>query len=160
MSLQQYNSLMSNLLKEKHSLAKLREKLEGKKGRLCSSCKGFRHLAQNCRNKKEEEKRIVVSQNKFEILKSRVMQCGVEGRTIRRVKVAEVECFKCREKGHKCRECSFWVKKEKVAHVARPQKVQQERPAHPVKGKAQEKEKELRRVEEGEAAYVAEPQEA
>jgi len=33
MSLQQYNSLISNLLKEKHSLAKLREELKERKGR-------------------------------------------------------------------------------------------------------------------------------
>jgi len=35
MSLDQHNSLMSNLLKEKHTLAKLREELEGRKGKLC-----------------------------------------------------------------------------------------------------------------------------
>jgi len=44
MSLQQYNSLMSNLLKERCSLTKLREELEGKKRKLCRSCKKFRHL--------------------------------------------------------------------------------------------------------------------
>jgi len=34
------------------------------------------------------------------------MQCDVkEGKTIRRVGVVEVECFKYGEKGHKCREC-------------------------------------------------------
>jgi len=39
--------------------------------------------------------------------------------------------------------------------VARPQKVQQEkRPACPVRGKAQEKERRLRRVEESEAACL------
>jgi len=64
---------MSNLLKEKHSLVKLREELEEKREKLCFSCKGFRHLAQNCRNKKEEKKRTIVSQNKFEILRSRVV---------------------------------------------------------------------------------------
>ena len=105
MSLQQYNSLMSNLLKEKHSLTKLRKELEGRRGRLCFSCKGFGHLAQNCRNKKEEGKGTIIPQNKFETLRSRVIQCGVEGRTIRRIEVAEVKCFKCGEKGHKCRGC-------------------------------------------------------
>jgi len=39
------------------------------------------------------------------MLKSRVMQCKVEERMIRRVGVVEVECFKYRERGHKCREC-------------------------------------------------------
>ena len=51
------------------------------------------------------------------------MQYGAEGRT---VGVVEVECFKCGEKGHKCKECPLWVRKEKAVHVARPQKVQQE----------------------------------
>jgi len=36
---------MSNLLKEKHSLAKLRKELKGRRGKLCFGCKGFRHLA-------------------------------------------------------------------------------------------------------------------
>jgi len=57
--------------------------------------------------KKREEERTVIPQNKFEVLKSRVMQCRVEGRTIRRIGVVEVECFKYGEKGHKCRECSL-----------------------------------------------------
>jgi len=56
MSQEQYNSLMSSLLKEKHALAKLREELEGRKRKLCRSCKRFGHLAQNCRNRKEGEK--------------------------------------------------------------------------------------------------------
>jgi len=45
MSLQKYNSLMSNLLKEKHFLAKLREELEERREKLCFGCKGFGHLA-------------------------------------------------------------------------------------------------------------------
>jgi len=64
---------MSNLLKEKYSLTKLREKLEGRRGKLCFSCKGFRYLACNCRNKREGEKRINISQNKFEVLRSRII---------------------------------------------------------------------------------------
>jgi len=75
---------MSNLLKEKHSLAKLREELERRRRRLCFGCKGFRHLAQNCRKQKETKKGVTMPQNKFEVLKSRVMQCGVEERMIRR----------------------------------------------------------------------------
>ena len=67
-------------------------------------------------------------QNKFEVLSSRVMQCDVRETTIRRQETVEVECFKCGEKGHKCRECPIWKgeKKlqvvEKVARVAMPQK--------------------------------------
>jgi len=64
---------MSNLLKEKRALAKLREKLEGKRGKLYRSCKGFGHLAHNCRNEKEGGKGTVTPQNKFKVLRSRVM---------------------------------------------------------------------------------------
>jgi len=112
MSQEQYNSLMSTLLKEKHALTKLREELEERKGKLCRSCKGFGHLAQNCRNRKEGEKGVEMPQNKFEVLKSRVMQCEVEGKMIRSVRVV-VECFKCGEEGHKCREYPQWKRKEK-----------------------------------------------
>jgi len=73
MSQEQYKSLISNFLKEKYALTKLREKLEGRKEKLCRSCKGFGHLAQNCRKRKEKEKGIAMPQNKFEILSSRVM---------------------------------------------------------------------------------------
>jgi len=110
---------MSNLLKEKHSLAKLRKELEGRRKKLCFGCKGFRHLAQNCRKQKETEKGVTIPQNKFKVLKSRVMQCGVEEKIIRRVEVVEVECFKYREKGHKCKECPLWIRKEKAAYVTR-----------------------------------------
>jgi len=122
MSQEQYHTLLSNLLKEKRALAKLRVELEGRKGKLCRSCKGFRHLARNCRNKKEEGKGAEMPQNKFEILKSRVMQCGIEERVVRSVRMEAVRCFKCREEGHKCRECPLWKNKEKTARVTRPQK--------------------------------------
>ena len=62
----------------------------------------------------------MVSQNKFEVLRSRIMQCGVEERMIRRAGVEEVKYFKCREKGHKCKECLLWVRKKKAMHMARP----------------------------------------
>jgi len=79
MSQEQYNTLLSNLLRKKCALAKLRVELEGRKGKLCRSCKGFGHLARNCKNRREEEKETEMSQNKFEILKSQVMQCGIDG---------------------------------------------------------------------------------
>jgi len=61
------------MLKERRALAKLREELKGRKGKLCRGCKKFRHLAHNCKNKKEEERGETTPQNKFEVLSSRVM---------------------------------------------------------------------------------------
>jgi len=43
------------------------------------------------------------------------------------MRVAEVECFECREEGHKCKECPLWIRRkneERAARVARPQKAQ------------------------------------
>jgi len=150
---------MSNLLNEKRALAKLRAELEGRKGKLCQCCKRFRHLARNCKNRREEEKETVVPQNKFEVLSSRVMQCGIEERVVRSIRAVVVKCFRCGIEGHKCRECPLWVKKERAAHVAMPQKVQRERrPARPVRGEAQERK--LRKVEQEEVVHMAKPQEA
>jgi len=70
------------MLKQKQFLTRLREKLEGRKGKLCFSYKKFRHLAQNCRNVRGEEKGKAILQNKFEVLSSWVMQCGVEERAV------------------------------------------------------------------------------
>jgi len=75
---------MSDLLKERHALAKLRAELEERKGKIYWCCKRFGYLAQNYRNKKEAGKGVITPQNIFEVLSSRVMQCGVEGKTIRR----------------------------------------------------------------------------
>jgi len=154
MSQEQYNSLMSSLLKEKRALAKLREELERRKEKLCRCCKGFGHLARNCRKLKKGVKRTVVPRNKFEVLRSRVMQCGVEERVVRNVRVVVVRCFKCGKEGHKCRECPLWEKK--VKRVARPNggkaHQQERRPARPIREKVQEGEKRLRKMEEEKAA--------
>jgi len=83
MSQEQYNTLLSNLLREKCAFTKLRVKLERRKGKLCRSYRGFGHLVRNCRKGKEEEKGVATPQNKFKILSSRVMQCGVEKRVVR-----------------------------------------------------------------------------
>ena len=146
MSQTQYKTLMSNLLNEKRALAKIRAELEGRKGKLCRCCKGFGYLARNCRKLNEEGKGTTTPQNKFEILSSRVMQCGVEEKTIRSIRIAGVKCFKCGKEGHKCRECPLWIKRKNG----------EKRPACPVKGKAQEGERRLRRVEESEAARPTE----
>ena len=70
------------------------------------------------------KKGTIIPQNKFEVLRSRVMQCGVEERMIRRHEAVVVECFKCEEKGHKCRECPLQKERaeERVVYMARPQK--------------------------------------
>jgi len=78
----------------------------------------------------------ITAGTKFEMLSSWVMQCGVKKKVIRRQEAAVVECFKCREKGHKCRDCPLWKRTkeerklrrvEEAAHVAKPQKAQQEK---------------------------------
>ena len=78
MSQTQYDSLMSNLLKEKCALAKLRAKLKERQGKMCFECKKFGHLACNCRNRREGKKRTLVPQNRFEALLSRVIRCRIE----------------------------------------------------------------------------------
>jgi len=145
---------MSNLLKEKRTLTSLRARLEGKRERECWSCKGFEHLAQNYRKQKEEGKRTVVPQNKFEVLRSRIMQYGVEERMIRRIGVIKVECFKYREKGHKCKKCPLWIRKKKAVCVTRPQKAQQkERLACPIREEVQERK--LRKIKEEVVVHMA-----
>jgi len=60
-----------------------------------------------------------------------MMQCNVKERMIKKQEMVKVECFKCGEKRHKCRECPLWKGKKKlqvveeVVHVAMPQKAQQ-----------------------------------
>jgi len=61
MSQQQYNSLMSSILNQKCAPAKLRAELEERKEKMYFSCKRFRHLAHNCRNKGKKEKRMLAS---------------------------------------------------------------------------------------------------
>jgi len=98
MSQTQYNSLMSNLLNKKHALAKLKAELEGRRKRICWCCKRFRYLACNCRNKNKEEKGKSILQNRFEVIASRVMQCGVKEKVeIRKQETVKegVQCFRC-----------------------------------------------------------------
>ena len=40
-----------------------------------------------------------MSQNKFKTLSSRVMQCEMERRIVRSMRMAAVKCFRCGEKG-------------------------------------------------------------
>jgi len=93
-------------------------------------------------------------QNKFEVLKNRVMQCGVEERVVRSVRTVVVRCFKCEGEGHKYRECPLWERK--VKRVARPREEKahqgERRPARPVREEVQRGERRLRRIEEEKAA--------
>ena len=84
MSLTQYNKFMSSMLNQKHALTKLRAELEKSKRKMCWCYKKFGHLAQNCKNKEGEEKGKLIPQNKFEVLASRVMRCGVREEVVRR----------------------------------------------------------------------------
>ena len=140
MSQSQYNSLMSGLLNQKHALTKLRVELKGRKEKMCWCYRKFGHLAYNCRNKRGEIKRKPIPQNKFEIIASRVMQCGVGGEVkVRRQEVVkEVQCFRYKGIGYYKWECpNIEVEKEKRRW---------EETAHPIKKKAQQQE-EVRRLE-------------
>jgi len=63
---------MSDMLNQRHALAKLKAELERRERRLYRCCERFEHIVQKCRSGKEEMKRMN-PQNKFEVLKSQVM---------------------------------------------------------------------------------------
>jgi len=89
MSLEQYNSLIGSMLNQWHALAKLRAEIERRKGRVCWGCKRFGHLAHNYRNIKEAKEKLV-PQNRFEVIASRVIQCGVrEEAKVRRQEIVK-----------------------------------------------------------------------
>ena len=90
MSLEQYNSLMGSMLNQWCALAKLKVEIEGREGRVYWRCRKFGHLVRNCRNREQEEKGRSTLQNRFEVLASRVMRCGLRGEVkVRRQEVVE-----------------------------------------------------------------------
>ena len=140
MSLEQYNSLMGSMLNQQRALAKLRTEIEEREGRLCWECRKFGHLACNCRNMREAKGRLV-PQNRFEVIASRVMQCGVrEEAKVRRQETVEegVQCFRCQGVEHYKWKCPNIKEKKKrrseeVTYTASLQKMQQEgRPVYSV----------------------------
>ena len=94
MSLEQYNSLMGSMLNQWHALAKLRAEIEGREGRVCWRYRKFGHLACNYRNREQEEKERSTLQNRFEVLASGMMRCGLwkEVKVRRQEVVKEVQC--------------------------------------------------------------------
>jgi len=94
---------MSSMLNQKRTLTKLRAELEERLGKLYYKYKKFGHLAHNCRNRREEEKRTSIPQNRFEVLLSRVIRYGIEIRRQekdRKEKEKAICCFKCKEGEH------------------------------------------------------------
>ena len=80
---------MGSMLNQWCTLAKLRAEIEGRKERVCWGCRKFGHLAHNCRNMREAKGRLV-PQNRFEVIASRVIQCGVrEEAKVRRQETVE-----------------------------------------------------------------------
>jgi len=83
---------MSNMFNQRYALTKLRAELERRKERIYRKYEKFRHLAWRCRNGEEQKKKAVVG-NKFKVLGSWVMQCGI--REVRRQEVVKEEVKYC-----------------------------------------------------------------
>ena len=64
---------------------------------MCWECRKFRHLAYNYRNKKEKTKGKLIPQNRFEVIVSKVIQCGVKEEVkVRKQEIVEegIQCFR------------------------------------------------------------------
>jgi len=122
MSLEVYNQLMSNMLNQRCTLAKLRAELEGREERICRRCGRFGHLARKWRSGEEQRKEKVVT-NRFEALGNRVMQCGVKELRRQEIVKEAVKCFGCGEEGHKKWECSKKKERRRKEETAPPHEV-------------------------------------
>jgi len=94
---------MGSMLNKWCALAKLRAEIEGREGRVCWGYRKFGHLAHNCRNREQEKKGRSTLQNRFKVLTSRVMKCGLRGEVkVRKQEVVEkVQCFRYRGTEHR-----------------------------------------------------------
>jgi len=77
------------------------------------------------------------------------MQCGIEEKVVRSVRIVVIRCFQCKEEGHKRKECPLRKKEYRVARPYKGKAHQEKKPVCLERGKVQE----VRRVEEGEAAH-------
>jgi len=83
------------------------------------------------------------------------MQCGIKEKVVRSERMIVIRCFKCKEEGHKCRECPLWKKEYRVVCLYKGKAHQEKKPAHLIRGKVQEGgEREVRRVEEKAACPI------
>jgi len=80
-------------------------------------------LGTSPRSGEEQKENEKTEGNKFEVLGSRVMQCGV--REVRRQEIVKevVRCFGCGEKGHKKWECSKRKERRRKEETAPPCKM-------------------------------------
>jgi len=112
-----YQHDVSNTIQLSHEqFAQPKAELEGRRERICWCCRRFGHLAHNCRNKSEEEKGKSILQNRFEVIASRVMQCGVKEKVeIRKQETVEegVQYFRCWRIGYYKWECPVTKEKKK-----------------------------------------------
>ena len=83
------------------------EKFRGYRGdKRCRRCNWFMHMAHQCRReeiKAERKLRGESCENRWELLRCRVMRCDKEREavhSIRREAQQEVKCWECREVGH------------------------------------------------------------